>query len=165
MLAVGGSVLSGITLLADRYSEALRSLATEGEEEEEDATSTAVVTIAGTGDDAAVVPVEAGQKALMTTLGDCVGNDNFLLNLVLDIYLRRSIVSPSAAADWATSPTILKSLHSSYWHAVHVEVIVDRTLDIVRAAAAQRRELGGDMKMDETVDTYAPKDMSGQVRS
>jgi hypothetical protein len=134
-------------------------------------------------------------QALMATLVQCVGHDHHLLHLFLDILLRRGIISPSAAADWATSHAALQSLccttsntdgthsggdtttpststsatsattsFSTYWLYSHVEVVVERALDIVRAAAAHRRELGADMKMDETVaDNYQPRDMSGQV--
>ena len=146
----------------------------------------------------------------MTTLSDCLGHEPGYLNMVLDILLRRGIITPSAAIDWATSASVLENLHTSYWPHRNLEVnsyllshialqlicralwpsviryrnvriltisqsycysyyyftlillllifllmcllkvIVDRTLDVVRAAIANRHDLGGEMKMDES---------------
>lgn len=47
---------------------------------------------------------------------------------------------------------MIQSILSNYWHHINIDVTVDRTLDIVRAATANRRELGLDMIMDETAD-------------
>lgn len=138
------STMSTLASLVDRYSAPLRSLAL-GQQAESD--------LGGSGDD-----------AMMRTLVDCLGHEQGYLNMALDILLRRGIMEPAAAARWATSPAALRELsgeRDSHWLHAHVEVTVDRALDIVRAATAHRRELGGDMKIDEEL-LQKPRDMSGQ---
>ena len=138
------STISALASLADRYALSLRTLAL-GEQTGGDATESA--------------------DALVSTLSDSVGHEPGYLNLVLDILLRRGIVEPAAVARWATSRNALQDLtgarDSHWWHA-HVEILVDRTLDIVRAATAHRRDLGGGMKIDEELFKPHPRDMSGQ---
>jgi hypothetical protein len=87
---------------------------------------------------------------MMGTLVDALGHEPGYLNVVLDLMLRRGIVDPTAAADWATGSSALQGLLNSYWSHAHVNVVVDRAIDIARAAIAHRRELGGDMVLDET---------------
>ena len=138
------STISALASLADRYALSLRTLAL-GEQ---------------TGGDS-----NEGADALVSTLSDSVGHEPGYLNLVLDILLRRGILEPAAVARWATARNALQDLtgarDSHWWHA-HVEILVDRTLDIVRAATAHRRDLGGGMKIDEELFKPHPRDMSGQ---
>jgi hypothetical protein len=133
---------SALASLADRYAAPLRSLAL-GQQGTDDA---------------------AGADAMVQTLVDALGHEPGALNLALDTLLRRGIVNPAAAARWATSREGLQQLtgarDSHWWHA-HVEVTVDRAIDIVRAATAHRRELGGELKIDEEL-LQKPRDMSGQ---
>ena len=58
----------------------------------------------------------------MTTLLECLGHEPGFFNLALDVMLRRGVVSPAAAADWATSASVLESVHTSYWPHKHLEV-------------------------------------------
>jgi hypothetical protein len=137
------STMSTLASLVDRYSAPLRSLAL------------------GQGD-SDLGP--AGEDAMVQTLVDCLGHEQGYLNMALDIMLRRGIVEPAAAARWATSRAALQDLtgeRDSHWLHAHIEIIVNRALDIVRAATAHRRELGGDMRIDEEL-LQKPRDMSGQ---
>jgi hypothetical protein len=135
ILCIGGSMISTITGLADRYSGPLRSLALAlVNEEETDGV------------------LQSNPNALMITLVQCLGHELGYLNIVLDILLRRGIITPTAAAEYACSSSVMSTILTNYWHHMNIEVTVDRTLDIVRAATANRRELGLDMIMDETAD-------------
>ena len=64
-------------------------------------------------------------QSLMTTLLECLGHEPGYFNIALDIMLRRGVVTPVAAADWATSASVLESVHTSYWPHRHLEVNVD----------------------------------------
>jgi hypothetical protein len=129
-------MISTITGLADRYSNALRSLSLPPSTDDLP--------------DAADAQLTSNSNALILTLTKCLEHEPGYLSIVLDIFLRRGIIQTVSAADWATSPTIISTLLSSHWNHVQIEVTVDRAIDIVRASTENRRELGGDLKMDES---------------
>ena len=58
----------------------------------------------------------------MNTLSECLGHEPGFFNIVLDIMLRRGIITPTAAAHWATSVSVLESVHTTYWPHKHLEV-------------------------------------------
>lgn len=144
VVSVGGGssrTLSGLLGLLDRYSEVLRGLAP-GENE----TSHAV---------------------LMWTLVACYRHDSGTLQHLLDELLRRGLIAVTAAADWLTHPggtlpdqyhpesPLLQLLRDPYLWDMW-ESCVERSLDFVRAAVAQRRELGGLLRLDEDMDLTPP---------
>jgi hypothetical protein len=67
-------------------------------------------------------PHAHSSQALMTTLSDCLGHEPGYLNLALDIFLRRGVITASAAADWATGQSVLENVLSGYWSHKHLEV-------------------------------------------
>ena len=58
----------------------------------------------------------------MNTLSECLGHEPGFFNIVLDIMLRRGIITPTAAAHWATSVSVLETVHTTYWPHKHLEV-------------------------------------------
>mmetsp|Transcript_10642 Transcript_10642/g.14651 ORF Transcript_10642/g.14651 Transcript_10642/m.14651 type:complete len:1276 (+) Transcript_10642:85-3912(+) len=142
IVSVGGGssrTLSGLLGLLDRYSDVLRGLAPPEN--------------------------ERSHAVLMWTLAACYRHDSGTLQHLLDELLRRGLIAVTAAADWLTFPgpseqpdpesPLLQLLTDPFLWDMW-ESCLDRSLDFVRAAVAQRRELGGVQLLDELMDLTPP---------
>jgi len=129
------TALSAMIGLLDRYSETIR---------------TAAIT-------------EESQLDILAMLTEVFSSDSYMYRLVLNEMLRRGQLSVLVAAKGLTLTSCepYTSDHLSFSIAqlhVHpavvqcIEGVMDRTLDFVNAAIAERAHLGGDMLFDETAD-------------
>ena len=125
ILMIAGDVPSAFTNLVERYSEPLRTLSAS----------------------------DSGEIALVECIGASISHENGYLNKVFDTLLRRSIITATAAATWATSNSRLDSLATDVWTYKHLELISDRAIDIAKAAVSRRRDIDDDMVFDESTDT------------
>ncbi len=121
---IAGDVPSAFTNLIERYIDPLRTLSAS----------------------------EHGELALVSNVSDCLNHDQGYLNKVLDILLRRSVLTVTAAAKWATQDEQLNTLATDVWSYKHIELICDRSIDIARAAVSRRRDIGDEMPFDESTD-------------
>lgn len=124
ILHIGGPTISIIITLCDKYMNLIRGY----------------------------LGTEEDQQAMMSDLVETYSGDFGLLHVVLDILLRRGIIEPPTAAAWVMSPNILQDIHLNMWTYSIVEIISDRSIDIVKAAVARRRQFNLDMVMDASVD-------------
>lgn len=125
ILMIAGDVPSSLTNLVERYMDPLRTHSAS----------------------------EQSELALVSCLGECLNHEPGYFNQSLDILLRRSIITVSAAAKWATNAENLSFLALHTWPYKNIELVVNRALDIARAAVAKRRDIGEDMPFDKTTDT------------
>lgn len=105
----------------------------------------------------------------MSTLARSFRHDSGTLSFLLDEVLRRGLISVTSAADWLTERRIFDTegdgngvfqvQEGNLFNLLRDprayemwESVVDRTIDFVRAAIGQRKELGGSMVMDEFMD-------------
>lgn len=126
ILKITSNIPSAFTALIERYSDPLRFLGSSS---------------------------SIGEFALMRTLFECCGHEAGYLNTLLDICIRRGIITINAAVEWATERARLCSLTTSNWTFTDLETIADRAIDIASAAIAHRQMLGGEMMpYDESTD-------------
>lgn len=111
---VGRVTLTNITALLERYSDAIREFS-EGNE---------------------------GQRAICECLWDIWGGDQAMLNIVLDLMLRRSLIQVGALGAFLCSPALLANVSTHPQLFSHIVIAAERGLDFVRAAVALRRDLG-----------------------
>ena len=121
-VGLGLGALSGLLGLVDRYSDVLRN------------------------------SINIDSQELILVLYEVFGvNDLGNFNYLLDELLRRGLISVAAAAQWVSEGFQLL-LVTDNWTFTVTETIVDRTIDFVKAAVAQRIPLGGHLVMDHSMD-------------
>jgi len=125
ILMIAGDVPSSLTNLVERYSDPLRTHSAS----------------------------EQSELALVSSLGECLNHEPGYFNQALDILLRRGIITVSAAAKWTANTENLSFLALHTWPYKNIELVVNRALDIAKAAVAKRRDLGEDMPFDKSTDT------------
>jgi hypothetical protein len=86
---------------------------------------------------------DAAQSALLGYVLEISGHDSGMLNIILDLLLRRGVVSVTSVAEWITSSSYFATICSDTWAYSHVETLVDRTIDIVRASVQHRKQMVG----------------------
>lgn len=93
---------------------------------------------------------------MLDTLVDAYGLDSAMFLYCLDEMMRRSQIATTAALNWA-SPKMLQ-LHQNTTLYTLFELIVERSVDFVRASLAQRSNHGDLMALDGSMDlTPAPE--------
>eukprot|EP01034_Spumella_vulgaris_P023991 gene23991-30278_t len=120
------NTLSGVTGLLDRYSEVIRTLAA----------------------------VEEDQKVLIQSLISIYSLDSPMFAFLFDEMLRRGQISVTAAAEWVAAQIETGGLTQNTVVLGLGEVVVDRGIDFVKAAIAQRvtQHAGVAMAFDESLD-------------
>jgi len=136
ILMIAGDVPSSLVNLAERYIEPLRTHSAS----------------------------EQSELALVSCLGECLNHEPGYFNQSLDILLRRSIITVSAAAKWVTNEVNLSFLALHTWPYKNIELVVNRALDIAKAAVAKRRDIGEDMPFDKSTDTAPIASFMSEVK-
>lgn len=83
---------------------------------------------------------DENQAMVMQVLVEIYGHDGGMLHCVLEKFLRRAFLKVTSVAQWAV--TKLDTLVSDPHIYAHAELVVDLTLEIIRAALHHRKELG-----------------------
>jgi hypothetical protein len=125
ILMIAGDVPSSLTNLVERYMEPLRTHSA----------------------------TEQGELALVSCLGECLNHEPGYFHQALDILLRRSIITVTAAAKWTSNEGNLSLLALHTWPYKNLELVANRALDIAKVAVLKRRDFGEDMPFDKSTDT------------
>ena len=119
VLKISGNIPSAFTSLVERYEELLRTL-----------------------------PAEGDEVAIVKSLSDSTSHDGGLFLSFLDICLRRAVVSGAAAMAYLCSDHVLATINDNIWVSRLAICVVERSLDIVRAALVQYIDSGGAFPFD-----------------
>ena len=125
ILNISGCIPSAFTSLVERYGELLRVLPadiTEGVSDED--------------------------EALVKSLSDSCSHDGGLFCSFLDISLRRAVLSTTATVNYLCSDVCLSKINDDIWVKRLAVTVVQRSLDIVRAALVQYLESGNPLPFD-----------------
>ena len=122
---ITGNVPSAFISLLERYADPLRTLSAS----------------------------EKGEETLVKSLVESLMDEPGYLNEILDITLRRGIVTVSACAGWVSTSEEVTCLHTDIFPFKNIEVVCDRAIDIARAAVARRSMFPDDMQYDLSTDT------------
>lgn len=101
-------------------------------------------------------------------LREVYGGNNYMHSYILDEMMRRSQISVCAAAAWLCGPDAAGRARwvSDPLTYGAVASVAERAVDFVKAAVAQRSQLGGGFRLDEAADltpSAAPERAAGQA--
>lgn len=119
LLKTSGNIPSAFTSLIERYGGLIRTL-----------------------------PVEGDEEAIVRSLADSTSHDGGLFSSFLDICLRRAVISGTSAMAFLCSDHVLSTINDNIWVTRLVLGVVERSLDIVRAALVQYLDSGGVFPFD-----------------
>jgi len=83
---------------------------------------------------------DENQVLIMQVLVEIYGHDGGMLHCVLEKFLRRAFLKVTTVSQWVV--TKLNTLTSDPHVYAHIELVIDLTLEIIRAALHHRKELG-----------------------
>ena len=100
--------------------------------------------------------VEKGQRVILETLSALFEGNQTLLNNIVDMMIRKGLLSIEDCGEFVSSQSMLAAyLGTNPFYFKLCELVVDRALDIVRAASSQRSELGGGIDLTQSIDALS----------
>ena len=70
-----------------------------------------------------------------------------MVTTVLDAMIRRKLIHINAGVEFMTSSSLLETLTSNPWAFQQCQSIIDRSVDMIRAAVGYRSSLGGSLDL------------------
>ncbi len=74
-------------------------------------------------------------------------HDQGMVTTVLDAMIRRKLIHINAGVEFMTSSSLLETLTSNPWAFQQCQGIIDRSVDMIRAAVGYRSSLGGSLDL------------------
>jgi hypothetical protein len=104
-------------------------------------------------------------QAILSACLEVAGHDSGFTNVLIDAFLRRGLLSSSAAASHVCSPAALGKLATDVHVFSTAEIAVDRSVEAALSLIAKRKQLiGSGVSMeDDAALSAGPKDMTGAV--
>jgi len=94
----------------------------------------------------------SGSLVIIHTVKELFSHDQGMVTTVLDAMIRRKLIHINAGVEYMASQSILDTLTNNPWAFQQCQIIIDRSVDMVKAAVGYRNSLGGGIDLSGSTE-------------